>query len=96
MENIKRYQGISASRLEQMEARLKEDILAEARKNDGLILVHDEIGVFLSLAVSLTAVYRKRKGNSHVDGCRYDPDAKGSVCEPRRAWLPRAVRAHPH
>lgn len=41
--NIKRYQGISASRLEQMEARLKEDVIREATKYNGLLLVHDEL-----------------------------------------------------
>ncbi|KAI9192964.1 inositol hexakisphosphate-domain-containing protein [Polychytrium aggregatum] len=43
MRNVRTYQGISASRLENMEERLKEDILAEAARSNGLILVHDEI-----------------------------------------------------
>ena len=42
--NIRTYAGISASRLEQMEERLKDDVLAEARTCSGLILVHDELG----------------------------------------------------
>ena len=40
--NIKSYAGISAERLEAVEKRLKADILAEARRNSGLLLVHDE------------------------------------------------------
>ena len=36
------FQGISAQRVEQMEARLKQDILDEARAHRGKILVHDE------------------------------------------------------
>ena len=42
--NIKSYTGISAQRLEAVENRLKADILAEAHRNHGLILVHDEQG----------------------------------------------------
>ena len=43
-QNIKAYAGISALRIEQMEARLKEDVIREAHKCGGLILVHDELG----------------------------------------------------
>ena len=43
-ENIKAYAGISANRIEQMESRLKEDVIREAHKCGGLILVHDELG----------------------------------------------------
>lgn len=42
--NIKSYSGISATRLEAVENRLKNDILAEAKRNHGLLLVHDEQG----------------------------------------------------
>ncbi|KAI9328029.1 inositol hexakisphosphate-domain-containing protein [Zopfochytrium polystomum] len=42
-QNVKTYQGISSTRLEQMEARLKEDILKEAERYNNLLLVHDEI-----------------------------------------------------
>lgn len=42
--NIKSYTGISATRLESVENRLKTDILAEAKRNHGLLLVHDEQG----------------------------------------------------
>lgn len=42
--NIKSYTGISANRLESVENRLKADILAEAQRNHGLLLVHDEQG----------------------------------------------------
>jgi protein-tyrosine phosphatase len=43
LKNIRRYQGINSARLEQMETRLKEDILKEVIKCNGLLLVHDEI-----------------------------------------------------
>lgn len=42
--NIKSYTGISAQRLEAVENRLKADIVAEAKRNHGLILIHDEQG----------------------------------------------------
>lgn len=42
LENIRSYAGISASRLEQMELRLKADIAEEAARNNGVLLVHDE------------------------------------------------------
>ena len=42
--NIKSYTGISSKRLESVENRLKADILAEAKRNHGLLLVHDEQG----------------------------------------------------
>jgi hypothetical protein len=42
--NIKSYSGISSNRLESVENRLKSDILAEAKRNHGLLLVHDEQG----------------------------------------------------
>ncbi|KAJ3280819.1 hypothetical protein HK104_000390 [Borealophlyctis nickersoniae] len=41
--NLRTYQGISAVRLEQMEARMKEDVLREAARWNGLLLVHDEL-----------------------------------------------------
>ncbi|KAI8816483.1 inositol hexakisphosphate-domain-containing protein, partial [Fimicolochytrium jonesii] len=40
--NIRSVQGISSTRLEQMEARLKEDIEREASKWNGMLLVHEE------------------------------------------------------
>ncbi|KAJ3024316.1 UNVERIFIED_CONTAM: hypothetical protein HDU68_008233 [Siphonaria sp. JEL0065] len=43
LQNIKTFQGISGSRLEQLEARLKEDILKEAQRHGNMFLVHDEI-----------------------------------------------------
>ncbi|TPX31687.1 hypothetical protein SmJEL517_g05062 [Synchytrium microbalum] len=43
LQNIKSYQGISISRLEQMEVRLKEDVIREATKYNQMILVHDEL-----------------------------------------------------
>lgn len=42
-ENIRSYAGISATRLEQMEKRLKADIVEEAARNNGILLVHDEV-----------------------------------------------------
>jgi hypothetical protein len=42
LRNIKAYTGITASRLEQMEMRLKEDVLAEGRAHLGRILLHSE------------------------------------------------------
>ena len=42
LRNIKAYTGITASRLEQMEVRLKEDVLAESRAHLGRILLHSE------------------------------------------------------
>lgn len=41
-ENIKSFQGINTTRLEQMEDRLKADILVEKAKYEGLVLVHEE------------------------------------------------------
>ena len=42
MQNIKTYQGISTNRLEQMENRLKDDIISEMESNNGMVLVHEE------------------------------------------------------
>lgn len=42
--NIKSYSGITSNRLEAVENRLKINILAEAKRNHGLLLVHDEQG----------------------------------------------------
>lgn len=41
--NIKAYAGINRERLDMMEGRLKQDILAEAMQNGGIIMVHDEL-----------------------------------------------------
>lgn len=43
LKNLKGLTGISASRLEQMETRLRDDVLKESTKYNGLLLVHDEI-----------------------------------------------------
>ena len=40
--NIKFNSGMSSERIEQMEIRLKNDIIKESQSNGGLILVHDE------------------------------------------------------
>ncbi len=42
--NIKSYSGISGSRLESVEKRLQADIVSESKRNNGLILVHNEQG----------------------------------------------------
>jgi hypothetical protein len=42
LRNISTYQGIMTNRLEQMEERLKEDILQELQRWNGLVLVHEE------------------------------------------------------
>jgi protein-tyrosine phosphatase len=42
LRNIKAYTGISTRRLEQMEQRLKDDVLAEAASYSGRILLHSE------------------------------------------------------
>ena len=44
-QNITRYQGINSIRIGQMEDRLKKDVLEESVKEQGLLLVHDEIGI---------------------------------------------------
>lgn len=46
-QNIRRYQGINSMRIQQMEDRLKKDVMDEAIKGDGLLLVHDEIGNYI-------------------------------------------------
>lgn len=42
LKNINTYHGIWTSRLEQMEERLKEDIIRELHRWNGLVLVHEE------------------------------------------------------
>lgn len=42
LQNIKRFLGINSLRLEQMEDRLKLDVINEAARYKGLLLVHDE------------------------------------------------------
>ena len=42
LENIRIYSGISGERLEQVEERMKQDIIDEARQFDRLLLVHNE------------------------------------------------------
>lgn len=49
--NIRRYQGINSIRIEQMEERLKKDVLDEVVRGDGLLLVHDEIGNELQIEI---------------------------------------------
>jgi hypothetical protein len=43
MINIRALAGIDGARLEKMEERLKQDVLKEAERNRGIVLVHDEI-----------------------------------------------------
>jgi len=40
--NINNFQGIEGSRLEDLERRLKEDIVSEASRNNGSIILHEE------------------------------------------------------
>ncbi|KAI8918923.1 inositol hexakisphosphate-domain-containing protein [Entophlyctis helioformis] len=72
--NIKTYQGINASRLEQVEDRLKEDILREESRWNGLLLVHEESvqgGVFPSwLAIENLQTPREVFENLVRDGFR--------------------------
>lgn len=42
LKNINTYHGIMTNRLEQMEERLKEDIIREQHRWNGLVLVHEE------------------------------------------------------
>lgn len=42
LENIRIYSGINGERLEQMEERMKQDIINETRQFNGLLLVHNE------------------------------------------------------
>lgn len=42
LENIRIYAGINGERLEQVEERMKQDIIEEARQFNGLLLVHNE------------------------------------------------------
>lgn len=42
LENIRIYSGINGERLEQVEERMKQDIVNEARQLNGLLLVHNE------------------------------------------------------
>lgn len=43
LKNLRMFQGISGQRLERVEARLKDDILKESVRYNGLLLVHDEL-----------------------------------------------------
>jgi hypothetical protein len=43
LKNITTCMGINADRLEQLEHRLKLEVIKEARKNHNLILIHDEL-----------------------------------------------------
>lgn len=65
-QNIRRYQGINSMRIEQMEERLKKDVLDEANKGDGLLLVHDEIGIY-SKFFYLLIFKRKWSTDSDLD-----------------------------
>jgi hypothetical protein len=43
LRNIKAYSGIAASRLEQMEEKLREDVLEESKVYRGRVLLHSEV-----------------------------------------------------
>lgn len=49
LQNMRAFSGISADRVESLELRLKSDILQEMSKNDGLLVIHEEQGMFQSL-----------------------------------------------
>lgn len=49
LQNMVAFLGINASRLEKLEERLKRDVLREAQKMGGLILVHQELCKFVLL-----------------------------------------------
>ncbi|KAJ3357018.1 hypothetical protein HDU83_009188 [Entophlyctis luteolus] len=72
-QNIKTFQGISGSRLEQLEARLKEDILKEASKHGNMFLVHDEIenGRIVSSWVGVEDIMTSRDLFSDLQSKRY-------------------------
>ncbi len=55
-QNIKTYTGISAERLEAMELRLKQDIIREAAKHQGLILVHEEKGMIMNYVIVICMI----------------------------------------
>ena len=62
MINIKTLAGIDGNRVEQMEARLKQDIIGETRKNRGILLVHDEIdGHLVPFWIEATLVQTPRE-----------------------------------
>lgn len=50
-QNLRTFSGISSQRLEEMEARLKSDVIKESQRCKGLILVHDELGMLSLLIV---------------------------------------------
>ena len=58
-QNIRTYSGISADRLEMMEERLKEDIIRESKKCQGVLLVHDELedGRIVPACIGIGAQY---------------------------------------
>ena len=43
LKNLTTCMGINADRLEQLEQRLKQEVIREATRNNNLILVHDEL-----------------------------------------------------
>ena len=44
LQNMVTFQGINSTRLEKVEERLRDDVLKEAKKLGGLLLVHQELG----------------------------------------------------
>jgi hypothetical protein len=62
MMNMRTLAGIDGNRVEQMEVRLKQDIISEARKNRGILLVHDEIdGHLVPFWIEATLVQTPRE-----------------------------------
>ena len=48
LQNMRAFSGISAERVETLEARLVEDIKAEIESNNGLVVIHEEHGIYES------------------------------------------------
>jgi hypothetical protein len=45
LQNMRAFSGISAERVESLEARLVEDIKSEIQNNNGLVVIHEENGI---------------------------------------------------
>ncbi|KAI9351265.1 inositol hexakisphosphate-domain-containing protein [Obelidium mucronatum] len=72
-QNIKTFQGISGARLEQLEARLKEDILKEAQRHGNMFLVHDEIenGRIVPSWIGIEDIMTTREIFTHLQAKNY-------------------------
>jgi len=76
LRNISHYAGVDPTRLEEMEKRLKLDVLAEAERNNGLLLIHREMkdgrivpvwaGISEDTVHTSAEVYASLKGKAKV------------------------------